>query len=89
MDSPSAPADAVQRVAMDDPQAAILARVADKRMRRYDVAVAYTECMHPSADVDFRVVNAAIMERWSLSGLRWIKAAAWRRLEGSEGSVSI
>lgn len=37
---------------------------------------------------DWPCINRAILERWSMSGLEWIKRRAWkdgRREEGSAG----
>lgn len=73
-------------VEMIDPQGQILREIADKRMTRDDVALTYAFAIRQSvarqsARVDWTLVNHAIIERWSLSALKYIKTAAWRRVE--------
>jgi hypothetical protein len=73
-------------VRLVDPQGTILAECADRRMTRDDVALSYAFALRQTRagedEVDWRVVNDAIIERWSLSALKYIKEAAWRRLRG-------
>jgi hypothetical protein len=33
-------------------------------------------------EIDYAVINRAIMDRWSLSALKYIKEKAWRIAEG-------
>lgn len=35
----------------------------------------------PQGKTNWQQANAAIIERWSLSGLTWIKNKAWKRAE--------
>jgi hypothetical protein len=70
------------RIELADPQAQLLAEIADVAMKRADVAMTYRLAIRASrgpggATVDWRKVNEAIIERWSASGLTWIKRAAW------------
>jgi hypothetical protein len=66
---------------MIDPQGQILREIADKRMTRDDVALTYAFALRQQDEVDFPTVNRAIMDRWSLSALKYIKTAAWRRVD--------
>jgi hypothetical protein len=69
---------------MMNPQETILSEIADERMTHEDVAQTYAFCIRQKAvdPVDFGVVNRAIIERWSYSSLKSIKARAWRYIEG-------
>jgi hypothetical protein len=42
-----------------------------------DIASTYGLALRSSDETDWQAVNAAIIERWSMSGLERIKAAAW------------
>jgi len=72
------------RAELVDAQGTLLREIADPRMKRDTVAVAYALALRKSFDprlddvVDFATVNRAIMERWSLSALKYIKTKAWR-----------
>jgi hypothetical protein len=61
----------------------LLDEIADKRMTRDDVAMSYA--MSLASDerdrIDWRKVNEAIMDRWSLAALKYIKTKAWRMVE--------
>lgn len=61
-----------------DPQGTILREIADMRMHRDDVALTYAFCLRQSDEVDFAAVNEAILHRWSIAALRYIKDKAWR-----------
>lgn len=72
------------RVDLVDPQRQLLAEIVDKRMTRDDVALTYAFAIRQQDEVDFPTVNRAIIERWSLSALKYIKTAAWRRVTSDE-----
>ena len=57
----------------------LLREIADKSLKRRDVAQTYALYLRSSerGKVDIAKVNRAIIERWSLSGLEWIKQQAW------------
>lgn len=66
----------------------IFAEVADKKFKRNDIAVTYEAMMRhqftlrlPSGSYDWAKINAAIIERWSISGLVYIKERAWKLLD--------
>jgi hypothetical protein len=65
------------RVELIDPEGTLLSEIADKRMKRADIASSYALAMS-TPDVDWRKINHAIMDRWSLAGLKWIKERAWK-----------
>jgi hypothetical protein len=68
------------RIRFADPQAQLLEEIANPAMKRLDVAKTYRLILH-SGDIErvnWRAVNAAIIERWSVSALEWIKGFAWK-----------
>lgn len=67
-------------VTMSDPEAQMLREIADKRMTRDDVKVTYAFGLLTPREVDWRRVNEAIVERWSVSALAYVKEGAWRRV---------
>lgn len=77
-------------VEMVDVQGQIMREIADPKMKRKDVALTYAFAIRQhgrtSTDAfDFAAVNRAIMKRWSLSALTWIKEEAWAYVEGRRG----
>lgn len=74
--------DNTTRMELADPEAQLLAEIADKTMKRRDVAMTYRlairACRGPDgATVNWHKVNEAIVGRWSLSALVFIKKTAW------------
>lgn len=59
---------------------ALLTEIADKSLKRGDIALTYRLAMASSERdrVDWAKVNRAIIQRWSKAGLTWIKKEAWR-----------
>jgi hypothetical protein len=59
--------------------------VADKKNKRNDIAVIYEALMRRHFTkverYDWEAVNKAIIERWSVSGLIYIKERAWKLLD--------
>ena len=57
----------------------LLSEIADPRMKRNDVAQTYALTLRSSerSQVDWGKINRAIIARWSLSALTWIKTKAW------------
>ena len=55
----------------------ILEEIANPKMKRKDVAQSYAWALRSSDKIDWAKINRAIMERWSLSALEWIKNRAW------------
>jgi hypothetical protein len=66
---------------MVDPQGTLLRDIADKKMTRKDVALAYAFAIRQAGEVDFRIVNRAIVDRWSPAALTFIKERAWKLVE--------
>jgi hypothetical protein len=74
-------------VTMVDPEGQILREIADKRMTRDDVALTYAFGLRDAIDtVDWPKVNQAIIGRWSLSALKYVKTKAWRHLGAGPGA---
>ena len=46
--------------------------------QRRKIAEYYRLALREGAIVDWKRVNEAIIARWSVSGLKWIKGQAWR-----------
>lgn len=58
----------------------IMNEIEDKRFKRQQVADTYAILIQ-KGHKDFAAINQAILNRWSMSGLRWIKTQAWKQLE--------
>jgi len=56
----------------------ILNEIEHKECKRKDIALTYYLCMTSSEEVDWGKINKAIIERWSFSGLEYIKAEAYK-----------
>jgi hypothetical protein len=54
----------------------ILREIAMPEMKRRDIAQIYALTMRSGEAVDWGKINAAIISRWSKSGLVWIKEQA-------------
>lgn len=65
------------RIEMVDCERMILSEIEQPKVRRKTVAMTYAFCLRSSEDIDFSKVNRAIINRWSLSALDWIKKQAW------------
>jgi len=63
---------------LGDCEGTLLREIADPVFKRRDVAMTYRLAMESSErdSVDWKKVNDAIMMRWSLSALLWIKKMA-------------
>ncbi len=57
----------------------LLEMARNKAVTRDGMAVAYMRALHMS-NVNWHDVNAAIVERWSVSALKYIKERAWEIL---------
>lgn len=66
---------------LTNPEATLLEEVAMPQITRKTIALTYAYAMRSSVPVDFAKVNRAIIERWSFSGLEYIKQLAWKRFE--------
>ena len=65
------------------PTATLLAEIANYAMKRNDVALTYSICLSPGSSerTNWEAVNAAIVARWSVSALIYIKTRAWMMRE--------
>lgn len=73
-------------VEMVDVEGTILREIADSQMQRLDVALTYAFGLRSSETIDWPKVNHAILDRWSLSSLQWIKGQAWKIAGAQHGS---
>lgn len=69
------------RVEMVDPQGTILREIADPAMTRDDVALTYAFAIRQRDEIDWPLVNARIVNRWSRAALVYIKTKAWKLIE--------
>ena len=60
----------------------LLEEIADSYFNRNGIALTYALALKSSDPTDWAKVNAAILERWSLSGLGYIKKRAWDLVDG-------
>ena len=56
----------------------------DKATTRKDMALTYALGLRDFPGVDWAAINAAILKRWSKSGLIWIKTQAWKLYESQK-----
>ena len=54
----------------------LLREIAEPTLKRRDVAKTYRFALQSSEETDWKAVNAAIVARWSLSALNYIKEQA-------------
>lgn len=57
-------------------EATILNEISHKECKRKDIALTYYFCMVSKEDINYTKVNKAIIDRWSFSGLEYIKKEA-------------
>ena len=55
----------------------ILSELKHKEITQRDIAQTYALAIKSPEDIDWAKINKAIIERWSLSGLKRIKEMAW------------
>ena len=65
------------KIELADCTNAILREIDNPRLYRKDIAMTYALALRSSEEVDWAKVNKAIMNRWSSSGLKFIKEQAW------------
>lgn len=61
-------------------QKKILAQIEDKKQYQKDIAQTYARIIVFSKFMDVKIVNRAIVKRWSKSGLNRVKQMAWDML---------
>lgn len=68
------------RIELADCENTILSEIGNKAFKRRDIALTYSLALRSSERVaiNFARINSAIIERWSVSGLNWIKTQAWK-----------
>jgi hypothetical protein len=72
------------RVTLVDPVGTILDEIKHQGLKRDDVAATYAFIIRDGgvSSEDLRRVHLAIIDRWSLSALKYIKERAWKLVEG-------
>lgn len=60
----------------------LLNDIADRHQTRDDVAITYAMALGSDEHIDWPKVNAAVVDRWSVSALEYIKGKAWKFAEG-------
>lgn len=55
----------------------LLGEIADKGFKQKSVAMTYALVLRSDEPTDWKIVNRAIIDRWSVSGLNRIKKVAW------------
>jgi hypothetical protein len=67
-----------------DPQAQLLEEIANPALHRKDVMMTYAlairQDLRTDGEVEWPVVNTAIVARWSKGSLNWIKREAWKKV---------
>lgn len=58
----------------------LLDEISNKKFRQKDIAITYRLSLMSSDPTDYKKVNRAIIDRWSISGLTRIKEMAWANL---------
>lgn len=60
-------------------ESVLLQEIADKQFKRNNVAQTYALALRSSEfdSIDWKKINQAIIKRWSMSALFWIKNRAW------------
>jgi hypothetical protein len=66
-----------ETAAVNELTEAFVAKVAEPSHKRDDVARWYAQALRESWDVDYSAINHAILDRWSMAALRYIKERAW------------
>jgi hypothetical protein len=59
----------------------LLGEIADRRITQKSLALTYAMAIQSSEMKNWKKINDAIIERWSVSGLERIKRMAWKRIE--------
>ena len=56
----------------------LLNEISNKELKQKDVALTYMLAIRSSDKTDWKLVNEAIIKRWSVAGLKRIKDMAWK-----------
>jgi len=70
------------KVELMDAEEIILREIADKNLTRDNVALTYAFCISSREEIDYGKINRAIVARWSMGALAYIKHNAWKIVEG-------
>ena len=70
--------ESIVHIELADPEGQLLEEIANPAMKRKDVAQTYRLALRSADRVSWGIVNRAIISRWSVSALEWIKAEAFK-----------
>ena len=56
----------------------LLNEISHKEFKQKDIALTYMLALRSSDKTDWKLVNEAIIKRWSMAGLKRIKDMAWK-----------
>jgi aminopeptidase N len=65
----------------------LLDEIDEKKITRDKLALTYAMAICSSDNTDWKQVNAAIIKRWSLSTLEYIKQKAWKMVEEKQAAL--
>lgn len=79
------------KMEMTNREITILNEISHKECKRKDIALTYYFCMVPKEEIDYKKINKAIIERWSFSGLEYIKEEAnkWSKKKWETREIGI
>lgn len=69
------------KVELMDVENVILEEIAVPEVKRKSIAQTYAFGIGSSEDINWKRINEAIVKRWSISGLNYIKRIAWKMVE--------
>ena len=72
------------RCELMNPTDALIWDIRNSEVKRDSVSATYALALQSSEPTDWAKVNHAIIERWSLSGLEYIKERAWKLAKGDK-----
>ena len=70
------------RCELMNPTDALLWDIRNSEVKRDSIAATYSLALQSSEPTDWAKVNQAIIARWSMAGLEYIKNRAWKLKEG-------
>ncbi len=65
------------RIVLKDCQRVLLEEIADSAITQKSLASTYRLALRSGEEINWGIVNRAIIKRWSLSGLKRVKKMAW------------
>lgn len=66
---------------LSTPTETVLHEIKDLRLKQKQIAKTCAVIISSGVDADWKAINAAIVERWSLSARERVLKMAWRKVE--------